>query len=188
MEAILRREIIKDKLICRLLAAAAFTALTALGAYIRIPLPFTPVPLTLQTFFVLLAALMIGPRLASASQVAYIALGVMGLPLFTLSGSGWSYLCGPTTGYLFGFIGATVFIGRLSARAGQSHLRLFVLLCAAQLILLACGALWLKFITGVSWQKAFFMGFLPFLAGDILKAAAASAIYLRIRSRAREIF
>ena len=107
----LNKEIIIGKVAGKSLGIVTFTLLTVLGAYIRLPLPFTPVPITAQTFFVFLSGLCLGKRWASISQIAYLLLGVGGLSVFT-GGGGFFYLVGPTGGYLFGFIVASWVIGR----------------------------------------------------------------------------
>jgi len=187
MEAILNREIIVSRTACRVFTAVIFIVLTALGAFVRIPLPFTPVPLTLQTFFVLLSGAFLGKKLGALTQLSYISLGVAGLPIFTSVGSGLLYLSGPTGGYLAGFVLAALFTGRCVERARGSFLATLAVFCLADLVLLACGALWLKAILGVSLKQALLLGFIPFLAGDLLKALAACVIYRRLEPRLRQI-
>ena len=188
MEAILHKEVITDRAICRLLGAAAFVFLTALGAFVRIPLPFSPVPLTLQTFFVLLSAALLGRRLGSISQLIYISLGVAGVPLFTLSGSGLFYLAGPTGGYLVGFVLAAFFTGSFLKYAGNRFLSCFILFCIADALLLACGLLWLKVLFGYPFKKLMLIGALPFIPGDLLKAFLVTVIYVKALPRLKEIF
>ncbi|MFH1507879.1 MAG: biotin transporter BioY [Candidatus Omnitrophota bacterium] len=187
-EAILNREIVVSKTACRLAGIAVFVVLTALGAFVRVPLPFTPVPITLQTFFVLLSGAMLGPVGGSFSQLSYFILGLAGIPLFTLSGSGISYLAGPTTGYILGFIIVGFLIGK-SIRT--SHKSLFSIMCIfilGDLIILFCGALWLKIIFNLTLNKALFLGVFPFVTGDIIKAVAASIIYAGFQARLKKIF
>ena len=187
MEAVLKKELILNKTLCRVFGVLIFIILTGLGAFVRIPLPFTPVPLTLQTFFVLLSGALLGANLGAASQAGYIFLGLVGLPIFTAAGGGLFYLLGPTGGYLFGFMLAALFVGRF-VRGGRDNLfSVFGILCIADLILLACGVIWLRFLFGYSLRKLLFIGFLPFLAGDLVKAFFASIIYLRLKNRIREI-
>jgi biotin transport system substrate-specific component len=187
MEAILQKEIIVGKLACRVIGVAVFIVLTALGAFVRVPLPFTPVPLTLQTFFVLLSGAFLGSGLGAATQLGYILLGAAGLPIFTNAGSGALYFCGPTAGYLLGFVLAAFCVGQLIGRA-KSFLAVSVVFLLSDLLLLTSGALWLKIISGFSLSKVFLIGVLPFLPLDLAKALAASGIYLRLRKRLGEIF
>lgn len=177
MEAILKREIITNKTVCRVLAVAGFVALITLGAFVRIPLPFTPVPLTLQTFFVLLAGAFLGSRLGVVTQVCYFVLGVSGL----------AYFFGPTGGYLLGFILAALVTGKL-IKGRINFFSVFLVFCLADALLLASGTLWLKILFNLSIPKAIFLGFVPFIAGDIIKIFFATLIYLKLNARASQIF
>lgn len=181
MEAILRKEIITDKQLCRVIGISSFVLLTSLGAFVRIPLPFTPVPLTLQTLFVLLSGALLGGELGAVAQASYVFLGIIGLPV--LAGS-----MGITFGYLFGFIISSLFLGVSFARPVNKFSRIFCLFCAADFILLACGALWLKIILGVDLATAFLIGVMPFVPGDILKILAACIIFIKLAPRCRKIF
>ncbi|MEW6102042.1 MAG: biotin transporter BioY [Candidatus Omnitrophota bacterium] len=188
MEAILKREIILNKTICRLLGALAFVIFTSLGAFVRIPLPFTPVPLSLQTFFVLLSGAFLGRKLGAASQLGYVLLGIAGIPVFSGAGSGVFYLLGPTGGYLFGFILSAFLIGRLITRAKNNFISVFVILLLADAALFACGILWLKVLLGYPLGQLLSLGVIPFIPGDLLKISAASVLYVRFGRRIREIF
>lgn len=188
MEAILKREIIVDKTACKAIGVAVFVILTSLGAFVRIPLPFTPVPITLQTFFVLLSGAMLGSNLGAVAQLGYIFLGISGLPIFTGAGSGLLYLLGPTGGYLFGFVLAGLFIGRFIKHSQNNLFFTLAIFFLADSLLLACGVIWLKFLFGYPLLKLLFIGFIPFLPGDLLKAGAAAIIYLKLKSRLKEVF
>jgi biotin transport system substrate-specific component len=174
MEAILRKEIIANKTACRIIGVLTFVILTALGGFVRIPLPFTPVPITLQTFFVLLAGAFLGRGLGVAAQSIYVFLGIFGL--------------GPTSGYLIGFIVAAFLTGNLIKYARNNFFLTFIIFSLADLVLLLCGMLWLKLIFGYSFTKLLFIGVIPFIPGDAVKALAASAVYLKLKSRIKEIF
>ncbi len=188
MELILKRELVTAKTLCRIFGVLVFVIFTALGAFVRIPLPFSPVPITLQTFFVLLSGAMLGNNLGALTQLSYIFLGTIGLPIFTGAGSGLFYLLGPTGGYLFGFVLAALFLGRLIKYSQNSLFFTFSIFCLADLILLICGIIWLKFIFGYSFTKLLFIGFIPFIPGDLLKALVASVLYLKLKNRLKEIF
>ena len=198
VEIILKKEIIVNKALCRTLGVAAFIILTSLAAFVRIPLPFTPVPITLQTFFVLLSGAFLGSNLGAVSQLGYILLGICGLPVFTGAGSGLFYIFGPTGGYLFGFILASFFIGRFIPHqdAGAGFIKsakndlvfTFGLFCLADLVLLLSGALWLKFLFGYNLPRSLSIGLLPFIPGDLLKIAVAVGFYTKLKSRVKEIF
>jgi biotin transport system substrate-specific component len=187
VDTILSKEILVNRTLCRMLGVLTFIVLTSLGAFVRLPLPFTPVPITLQTLFVLLSGAFLGSRLGVTAQLSYMLLGIAGIPLFTASGGGLFYLFGPTGGYLFGFVLASFLLGRLAGQSKNSFSTLG-LFCLADLVILSCGTLWLKFIFGFSIGKAFLLGFLPFVPGDMLKACFGSALYTKLRVRSQEIF
>ncbi len=187
METIITRELISNKKLCRFLSVTAFVALTALSAFVRIPLPFTPVPLTLQTFFVLLSGALLGRKLGVTSQAAYMFLGFSGQQVFTGSGSGSLYLLGPTGGYIVGFILASFFAGSLFTREKQNTAVTFMKFLAADFIILFSGMLWFKVSVSCSLPQAFLLGFLPFVPGDILKVALATAVYNKMRARVKTV-
>lgn len=187
MDIALKREIIVNKTICRVLGVAAFVILTALGAFVRIPLPFTPVPITLQTLFVLLAAVSLGANLGGIVQFIYITLGILGLPIFSQAASGLAYLAGPTAGYLFGFILASLFAGRLIKYVKENFFLTLAVLFSADLIILLCGTAWLGLIFGYPVSRLLMLGFFPFIPGDLLKVIAAAVLYSRLRHRLSEI-
>jgi len=156
----------------------AFALLTALGAFVRIPLPFTPVPITLQTFFVLAAGIYLGGRDAALSQVGYLALGAVGLPVFSGGGAGFGHLLGATGGYLIAFPLAAAFVGA-ALRPGDSVVRATAVCVLATLLILALGAVGLAAFLGVGPERAIALGVLPFLPGGAVKIAAAVALVVR---------
>jgi len=161
-----------------------------MGAYVRIPLPFTPVPITLQVFFVLLSGLMLGPVYGTASQLLYVGLGGLGLPMFTVAGAGLAHLLGPTGGYIFGFVFAQSAVGIISGRGGVEKAtvaRAAAAMAAGILIIYAAGAAHLMVITGMSFKHAILAGALPFIPGEIIKAACAAAIFIKTKNRIGEI-
>ena len=186
-ELVLKREIVVDKTFCRIIALGSFIIMIALGSFVRIPLFFTPVPLTLQTFFVLLAGAFLGTRLGALSQLGYMLIGVAGIPVFSGAQAGLFYLFGPTGGYLFGFLLAAIFIGQFIRASSKSFLSVFCLLFAGDLIILFCGAAYLGFLTKLSFTQVLFQGVFPFLAGDLLKTSAAAGVFWKFKNRAREI-
>jgi biotin transport system substrate-specific component len=187
METIMKRELISDQKLCRLLGVGAFIILTSLSAFVRIPLPFTPVPLTLQTFFVLLSGALLGSKLGSTSQLAYLLLGLTGYQVFTGTGSGALYLLGPTGGYIVGFVCAAFLVGRFLRADKQSWFKVFVKLLAADFIILFSGTLWLKLSLSCQPTTAFLLGFLPFVPGDILKVILAAIVYHKIGTRVKSV-
>ena len=187
MESILRKEIIANRVALKFSAAVFFVIAISLGAFIRVPLPFTPVPMTLQTFFVLLAAGLLGMRLGLFTQLAYIFLGIIGVPVFTGAYAGFIYFSGPTAGYIFGFIVATIFISSFIKYAKENILLLIGIFILASLLLLLCGVIWLKISLQLTWIKSFFIGFIPFLPGDIIKATLAAFLFLKLKPRIKSI-
>jgi biotin transport system substrate-specific component len=160
----------------------AFTLATALSAQVRIPIPFTPVPVTLQTFFVLLAGVVLGPRWGALSQGLYIALGASGLPVFIGGGAGLSHLSGITAGYLLAFPVAAYLAGLLCGRELR-RIRVWGALLISGLLIIAAGTGWLALLNGTGLREASLIGFWPFVAGDLIKTAAAAELGLRIGRR-----
>lgn len=150
-----------------------FAALTAAGAQVEIP--HSPVPYTLQTFFVLLAGALLGPRLGAVSMLAYLVAGALGLPVFSSFGFGIARLIGPTGGYLLAFPAAAFAVGHL-AGARPSLGRLLLSMGAALLIVFACGTLQLRMTAIPDWSSAISGGFLIFSWWDLVKLAGAASI------------
>jgi biotin transport system substrate-specific component len=160
----------------RILAlSAAFIALISLGSWVSVP--FFPVPLTLQTLFVLLAGAVMR-RFAVIPVTLYIVLGALGLPVFHNGIAGFGILLGPTGGYLVGFIPAALIVGLVyEVKSSRVHVAGLVI---ATLIVYACGISWLMYSTGMGITAAIAMGMLPFLVGDVIKGSAAYMIAKRI--------
>jgi len=161
-----------------------FTLLTAALAQIRIQFPFTPVPLTGQTFGVLLSGAVLGSRRGFSSQALYLAAGALGLPVFAGGGFSVAYLLGPTGGYLWSFPLAAALMGWLVERGASREswrLALSLLLCDA--LILVTGGLWLHFIYRFDYRQAALLGFYPFLLGDILKIVLVGLTLPRILNR-----
>ena len=156
--------------------AFAFSLLIAASAQIRIPLPFTPVPITGQTFAVLLCGALLGSRWGALAVVLYLAEGAMGLPFFTGAASGLAYLLGAkTAGYLFGFLPGAWLAGILCERGWDKSVpRAALAMSLGSLVISGCGWIVLSHLIGAS--TAFTGGVLPFLPGDALKIALAAAL------------
>jgi biotin transport system substrate-specific component len=143
-------------------------------AQVKIPLPFTPVPLTGQTFAVLLVGATLGSKRGAASMLLYIALGAFGLPVFAGGASGFAYLSGATLGYLIGFVMAAFVMGLLAERGLERSIRTSLIpFLVGTIIIYICGVAWLAIVLG-SFSQAIAAGFLPFLIGDAIKLIAAS--------------
>ncbi len=152
--------------------AVLFALLTALGSFVRLPLPFSPVPVTLQTFFVLLSGALLGKKCGFLSQVLFVSLGIAGIPVFAVSGG----IFGPTGGYLSAFLVIPILCRLLIDRTSGSFISLSVIFFFCSVIILASGSLYLSFYMNVSLPKAFSLGFLPFIIGDFLKSLSAAGI------------
>lgn len=145
----------------------------SLLAQIAIPLPWTPVPITGQTFGVALTALIWGRKRATATILSYLALGALGLPIFAMGKSGFSV--GPTAGYLVGMVVATYWMGTLSDLGwvktwGRSYITAF----SGSLIIFFCGVVGLSLF--VPTKELWSAGVAPFLPGDFLKTLLASFV------------
>ncbi len=154
------------------LLVLAGSLLVALCAQISLPLPFSPVPVTGQTFAVLLLGATFGARRSAAALVLYLVEGAAGLPVFAPSGlPGAARLLGPTGGYLLAFPLAAFLLGLLVERMPRRWWSWLVAALAAEALILACGSAWLKVITATDWGNALAMGFWPFVPGSFVKAA-----------------
>lgn len=154
--------------------ATLFAALTAMGAFIAIPVG--PVPIVLQNLFVMLAGLLLGPRWGLAAVGIYLLAGFCGLPVFAGGQAGIGRLIGPTGGYLIGYLPAVYVIGWVAEGPDHRLVRDVAAMALGTLVLYACGISWLKVVTGLTWTKALAVGMLPFLIGDAVKIAAAIPI------------
>lgn len=156
-----------------------FVALIAIGAFIAIPVG--PVPIVLQNMFVLLAAVILGPRWGLACIGVYLLIGLAGLPVFSKGGSGIGHLFGPTGGYLLGYIPAVLAAALISKGFGKKLPGDIFAMVVASLIVYAAGVPWLKMATGMTFQKAMAVGMAPFIPGDIVKIIAGALIARGIR-------
>ena len=161
--------------------ASMFAALTAVGALIRIPIPISPVPLTLQVFFVLLTGLVLGSRWGATSMAVYVMLGIIGFPVFSGGSSGIGVILGPTGGYLIGFVMGAFITGLTVENLGRSTIVMITAMVAGLTVIYAIGVLQLFIIADMpSIQEAAMIGVLPFLIGDMIKLIAAFAVAKRI--------
>jgi biotin transport system substrate-specific component len=151
------------------------SAVIAVCARLVLPLPFTPVPLTLANFGVLLVGLSLGSKRGFAAASLYLAWGAMGLPVFSPAGvGGIAQLFGPTGGYLLAYPVVAFVAGWLAERGTSTFVRNVVAGVVAEVLLFASGIAWLQIATG-SWQKAFAFGLAPFLFAEVIKIMFAAA-------------
>lgn len=157
--------------------------LTAASAAVRIPVPGTPVPITLQTLAVLLAGFTLGPRRGAASQMLYLSLGMTGLPVFAAASLSASPFTG---GYLVGFVFAALAVGALRRRLPDTIGGIFVAAVGGTAVIFTFGLAWLTWVLGGHVALALAQGLFPFLPGAVLKITAAVAI-VRTASSVRRL-
>lgn len=171
------REAPLDRRAAQALGVGTFVLLTSLGAFVSVRLPFTPVPMTLQVFFVLLSGAILGPGLGSLSQVIYLSLGAAGLPIFSGASGGLTHLFGPTGGYIVGFCGASLVVGMLVGRRRHNLFIGCAIMVLGAAIIHTFGVIWLSFVLNSSLSKAIRMGSCPFILVDLAKAIIAAWVY-----------
>ena len=163
-----------------MLTTATFSVLTAVGALVFLPL--YPVPITLQTLFTYLSGAVLGPWLGALSQIIYILLGGIGLPVFAGGKAGFGTLIGPTGGYLLGFIAASFVVGRTAdLRKRPSAIRIATSFILGTGVIYACGVLQLSQWMSGNIPRSVLAGVLPFIPGDALKIVIAVAVATRLR-------
>lgn len=153
------------------------TMLTIVSAQVVIPLPFTPIPITLQTFAILFGAAALGPYKSTISQTLYILLALMGFPVLASDKGGFEAVFGATAGYLFAFILSSYVVGILAKKfSTKLVINVFISYFAGTLLIYLLGASWLSFYTGNGITYGIEKGVLPFIIGDILKAFLAASL------------
>ncbi|MDL2258058.1 biotin transporter BioY [Eubacteriales bacterium OttesenSCG-928-K08] len=178
----------------QMLLASMFSALTAIGAFIKIPMPPYPVPMTLQTMFVFLSGLLLPARTAFYSQLVYVLLGLIGIPIFT-NGGGIAYLLDPTFGYLLAFLACAPLMSKLAEQTLYKGRRVaFSAGCLA--IILGVQVLGVAYMSLVysqhlasplSFSKVFYIATI-FIPLDVIKLFVATILALRLRKSAPAIF
>jgi biotin transport system substrate-specific component len=156
----------------------AGAALLILGSWISVPLPGNPVPFTLQTFAVLIVGGSLGLRRGAISIALFVALGVIGLPVFAESRSGFQVIFGSTGGYLIGFIAAGALVGRLAELGWDRHIGGSVgMNLLGSMVIYLVGVPWLAVAAGLSAGDAIKFGLVPFLVSDIVKLLVAAGAF-----------
>ena len=150
--------------------------LVALSAQVALPLPFTPVPLTLQTLAVLLVGAALGSKRGGLAMLLYLAEGAVGIPVFAQAG-GYIHLIGPSAGYLWACPVAAYVVGLLCERGlDRSYRSSLLAMLPGTLIFYVLGASWLAILLHLSVSLALVEGVLPFIPGDLLKLVVAAAL------------
>ena len=181
----------------RIIIIALFAALLVAGAYVTIPIG--PVPITLQTAFVLLAGVLGGKKIAGPAIAIYLSLGAMGLPIFSGGIGGFAHFAGPTGGFLISWLAAAPITGYLTDRGfripqetktdkvSKKQLLWMILgVVVGTLIIYGIGIPYMKFVLSISWSQALVAGFLPFLPGDLVKIVAVVLLGNLFALRVRE--
>ena len=159
--------------LARAVKILAFVCFTGISAQLAVHLPFTPVPVTMQTLLVVLAGATLGARDGFYAMLSYLAFGLAGAPVFAGFHCGPAALLGPTGGYLVSFPAAALLTGYVSENLRSSRTAVFIAsLCGMALILLS-GASYLALISGVSFGRAASLAIVPFVAGELVKALIA---------------
>ena len=173
---------LQDSLAGKTLLVIGATAFVAVCAHVSLPLPFTPVPLTLQNFAVILVGMALGPVAGFSAMVLYLAEGALGLPVFTPSGgpAGVAHLLGPNGGFLFSYPLAAAIAGwverALRPRISRFRCALFAA-TAATLPIFLLGAGWFAYYAHHSLPLTWSLAVAPFVAGEIIKITAAAGIF-----------
>jgi biotin transport system substrate-specific component len=167
-------------------AAGLGALVVALSAQVVVPVPFSPVPMTLQPLAVLAVGGLLGPTGGVSALILYIALGALGLPVFAGGGSGFLHLVGPTGGYLLAFPVAAGVTGALAGPVSRSPLRV-LLACAVGMVIIHVGGVAQLALLGGDPALAVRVGFVPFLTGDLLKVGLAALLILLAGPRVRSL-
>lgn len=160
-----------------LIRIALFTALTAVLSQISIPLPFTPVPVNMATFAFFLAGSVLGAKNGAISQMVYLLIGVIGLPVFAGFNSGIGIVIGPSGGYIVGYIVGAYVIGLILQVKKQRYIFAFSL---GLLVCYSIGTAWFMFSTKIGFVSSLTMCVIPFIPGDIIKILVAALVAKRL--------
>lgn len=165
---------------------ALFAALTAVASQVSVPIQ--PVPINLATFSVCLAGAVLGARGGALSQLIYVLLGVVGLPVFAQFRGGFHVILGPTGGYIIGYVAAAWLVGFLTEQPGGGTVRRRILsMTAGMALCYLLGTVWFILLTKTGLWAALTMCVFPFLLGDAAKIAAAVAMASRLRAVFRKV-
>lgn len=165
----------------QLVLYSLFAALTAILSQISIPLPFTPVPINLATLSVLLSGAILGKNGGVISQLVYVLLGAIGLPVFAGFSSGIQIILGPTGGYIIGYIVAAFIVGMITEKYAKILMTYIISMILGIIACYILGTAWFIHVTGSGLVAALTMCVFPFIIGDIIKIAAGSFLARRLR-------
>ncbi len=166
-----------------MILVSMFAALTAIFAQVTIPIPISPVPITLQVLAVCLTSAILGSRLAFMSMLVYITVGILGMPVFSGGASGLGAVMGPTGGYITGFLLSSYVTGKLVQRKPLPTMsNTIVAMFSGLLVIYTAGMLQLSLVTGMPLQAAFMSGVVPFIGLDIIKIAVGAGVACSVRT------
>lgn len=176
--AVISQRVLPSSKVTSVLLVVGAAALTTLAAQWEIHLPFTPVPITGQTFAVLLTGAALGMKLGAAGQALYVGAGALGLPVYSGGDGGWDEAqAGGTSGYLIGFIVAAAVVGYMAERRqDRTFPTMFTAFIVGSFIIYLFGVIGLMLIFDLSVNEAIVAGVVPFVLGDVIKAAAAGLL------------
>lgn len=166
---------------------AMMTAVMCIISPFSIPLPFTPIPISLANLIVYISCCILGSKKGMVSVLLYILIGAVGLPVFSGFSGGLSKLAGPTGGYLIGFIFCAVFTGIFVEKFEDKIYMYSVGMIIGTIICYGFGTAWLAFQMKLSFVQALFMGVIPYLLGDTLKIIASTVLGYTLRIRLKSL-
>lgn len=175
------QEAFEDRRARTFLGIVGFVLATTAGAWVAVPIPFTPVPMTLQPLAVILAGALLGPWSGATAMAAYVGLGAAGMPVFSMGHGGIPWLMGPTGGYLIAYPAAAFVVG-LVARDGAGRLRILAGLSLGLAVIYLGGVSQLALLTGRDPRELVALGVVPFLVGDAVKVLIALVLVGLARS------
>ncbi|WP_026478946.1 biotin transporter BioY [Alkaliphilus transvaalensis] len=158
---------------------ALFAALTAVSSQIAVPVPFSPVPFTMQVVAVCLAGGILGRKLGSLSIIIYLLLGAIGLPVFAHFSSGLHILVGPTGGFLLSFPLAAYVIGSITEKK-ITYLRTTIAMLLALILIYGIGLIQFKYVTSMTWEQSFLLAVANYIIPDLIKIVLTSAIVMKV--------
>lgn len=166
-----------------------FAALTVVFSYIAVPLPFSPVPITLQTLSVMLAGSLLSPSAAFLSMLVYLLLGIIGMPVFAHGSSGIGILAGPTGGFLMSWPIAALVMALILKRIKPEFLSLFIVnILGGIIIIYSIGVPYLAWTAHLNFAAAVTAGALPFIPGDLIKAFVSATLTISLRKALKNNF
>ena len=155
---------------------ALMTAVTCVLGPLSIPLPFSPVPISLTNFAIFLAIFVLGMKSGTISFIIYLLLGAVGVPVFSSFRGGFQVLAGPTGGYLIGFIFLALIMGFALDHFDRKLVPTIIGMIIGMAVCYACGTVWLAKLLSLSFKEGLMMGVIPYLAGDVAKIIIAAIV------------